>query len=183
MQLISKFASLLDQFFAFLWKYPLSFLCKHTGKDNFFFAKVAVVLATALYIISVLDELFYHHNPFSLLFFLLIWQKWMRNSYSLYCRTEDKVNSSTNPVITFHMTADEWFDLRLKRIICSLMPLVPVFTLWNASLLFYAASMYFASDFHPGSKSWVRQKLESLVEAARRVKLPSLLPAPPPVPS
>jgi hypothetical protein len=144
-----------------------------------------LAISAITFTIDLLDQIILNHHYSALigLIFIPAWIKWC---WKLCDKVEDAVNNTSSPLVTFSMTAHEWFILRLRRLLLFIFGCMFIgtrFDFWYLAAILCSGAMYFLSDFHPSSKSWVRQKFSNMANVIKQIKIPSIQPIPPPIPS
>jgi len=179
----------IDQFIASILHVSLSFLCKLTGRSNYFFAIAVVIfseLVTTLYYFykysigkfDALDGLVWLAIFMAFIMLILLFRKDQQN---LESGSDAKLKSEFN--------GDGWIVIRLGLgtinlffLITDLLNSDKFHALVDLSWLLYSVSIYFAADTIPRGKGWIRQKAETLAKAVKNIKVPSPNALPPPVP-
>ncbi len=180
----------IDEFIASILHIPLSFFCKLTGRSNYFFAKATMIC-------SMLLHMFYYSYLLSLgKFGIVDGFLWPINfvfciiMILLFRLDQRKVESSSTTIIRSQFAGHSWLFF---RVFVSIMNSINIFidllgnekyiALSALALLLWAIAVYFAADTTPRGKGWFRQKAESLARTIKNIKVPSLNPAPPPIPT
>jgi len=176
-------AIVVDVVLAKVWAPAISFLCKLTGKSNFFFARLFAVvgmgvLGIGYLVATVLDiaEAELGSAPFHL-FFAVWFLQGVKKTWK--CA---KLLEGSDTVI--QLTHDEAKWVVVKRVVLAAFSAmaISVFLPITASLTLCAsASLYFLTQSHPKQKSKVRKAVEALgrqVSRAKNIGLPAPAPSP-----
>lgn len=181
-----------DALFFKMWSYPLKFLCRLTGKSNYFFAKVAMAISFILFWINNLIDIMKYSLGIDLLGTALN----IFITFFVYLpivnqiRNDEKTNSNINSDTTFYSPLHGYFFFRTFLMIAAIV-FIPTNLITysfnnvvgNVSMALIAAGIYFALNNHPGKKSWVKIGIEKLAEAVKKIHIPSPIPSPLPAPT
>ena len=166
----------LDRFGFAIWHVPLKFLCKVTGRSNFFFARVAWCFA----LIFVGLWAYVARDVLSIAL-LGIWLLMTFSRLRMITDAEEAAEA-TSEVIELH--AEGVFHRLLGMFLALYIGIPAALTtspdyFFNiAGWLCWSASFYFQEDIQPRSKSPLKRAVEWL--AAHPIRLPSFNPAPQP---
>lgn len=166
-----------------VWAPAISFVCKLTGKSNFFFARLLSVigmgaLGIGYLLATVLDlaEAELGFAPFHL-FFTIWFLSGVQKTWKFA-----KLLEGSDTII--QMTHDDARWVVVKRVVLAVFTAMAIsaFLPITAGLTLVAsASLYFLTQFHPKQKSKVRKAIEALgrqASRAKNIRLPAPVPSP-----
>ncbi len=180
-----------DAFIAGALHVPLKFLCKLTGRSNYFFAITTMILSVLIHAIyysnRILTGKFDFSDGFFWPFVVIVGVAMIR----LFHNDRRRVGSGPDTISLSQFNYPNWVLIR------SLLVGLNTFNLTTAALsgevyavlpstasLLWVIAVYFAADTMPRGKGWLQKIAKRIVTSAKKpIKLPSLNPAPPPIPS
>jgi hypothetical protein len=173
----------IDGFFAWLLHWPLKVLCGLTGKSNFYFARIVCCWGLALFLAASIMEAVY---DLKMLWLTVIYAVLFPYAVQvMLAELKDAESSSCDSAL--HPVYAKFINLRMVDIFLALAITVlqhghhallksPA---WIFGYLVIAVSHYFATDFQPPRKSWVKQGLEKAGSWAKSLRpTPVIIPQP-----
>lgn len=184
-----KLLDIIDNTFVWLLHKPLQLLCGLTGRSNFFWARSVLLIGCALLTTPCFNLALRTRSPFiagmcvpvvamSFLFYLFF--------ASLYSEIEQRMGAQGDTYAQVPLTERQWSTLSALRcmillpaVLAILMPGSLIGKIGTVlGILLLDISLYFATDFHPPRRSWLRRTVDKLKALVRRLSQPAITPSP-----
>lgn len=175
-----------DRYLASMWSKPLKLLCKATGKNNFFFARLLVWAMVTLSLPFTLLLILQEHARFYPLSGLAFFLGWLAGGHTTALRLlEQDIERGSTAIRKTSLTNPEASRTRLISLMNALFwvsfaPTVYGLYCFGGAILMDHIARYWAIDIQPPRKSWARRALDWI--KAHRPQFAPVHPPPFPVP-